>query len=191
MEEFEWRYRTRRDGPLSEPVTVQLTEIEAAQMRALGARMRALPDGPERAAILNEITTFMDLRAIFPEAQAQFEPASVPLPSPDRNTVGKFHGPAAGAPPTERQAAILVYPNTGTARRRVLDFIAAQGSQGATDEELSLALQLRLYTAAPRRNELLNDGWIRDSGRTRSTTTGASASVWVLSTDGSEQWKTT
>jgi hypothetical protein len=107
---------------------------------------------------------------------------------PDENRIGKFHGPDSGAPRTEREAAILAYPNSGTARRRVLDHIAASAS-GATDEEISLALDMRLYTAAPRRNELLNDGWICDSGKTRPTTTGTRAVVWVLTQKGREQWR--
>jgi hypothetical protein len=110
------------------------------------------------------------------------------LPNPDENRIGKFHGPDSGAPRTEREAAILAYPNSGTARRRVLDHIAASAS-GATDEEISLALDMRLYTAAPRRNELLNDGWICDSGKTRPTTTGTRAVVWVLTQKGREQWR--
>jgi hypothetical protein len=113
-----------------------------------------------------------------------------PLPSPDDDRIGAFHGPQAGAPDTERQAAISVYPRTGTCRRRVLDFIARSGERGATDEEVSLALRMRLYTAAPRRNELLNDGWVEDSERQRFTTTGTRATVWVLTEKGRAQWPT-
>lgn len=111
------------------------------------------------------------------------------LRSPDENRIGKFHGPAAGAPATERQAAILMYPKTGTARRQVLDFIAAQGERGATDEEVSLALNMRLYTAAPRRNELRDDGWVIDTGKTRPTTTRTQAAVWVLTSEGRAAWR--
>ncbi len=111
-----------------------------------------------------------------------------PLPSPDDSRIGAFHGPQAGAPATEREAAISVYPRTGTARRRVLDFIASMGLRGATDEEVSLSLRMRLYTAAPRRNELLRDGWVEDSERQRPTTTGTRATVWVLTERGRAQW---
>ena len=102
------------------------------------------------------------------------------LPDPGRDTIGKFHGPQARAPSTEREAAILQYPNTGTKRRQVLDHIASCGEHGATDEEISIALGMRLYTAAPRRNELLNDGWVEESPLRRRTTTGTAAAVWVL-----------
>lgn len=190
METFEWRYRIRRDGPLSEPVTVTLTDDEAATMRALAAKMRALPEGDERKAILNEITTFMDFKALFPDAVVvPWEPKV--LPDPSANRIGKFHGPDAGAPETQRQSAILIYPNTGTARRGVLDFIAESGEHGATDEEISIALRMRLNTERPRRNELLNDGWIETNGRTRPTDTGTDAAVWVLSRNGREQYEPT
>jgi hypothetical protein len=116
------------------------------------------------------------------------EQLTFPLPSPDDDRIGAFHGPAAASPETERRAAIEVYPRSGTARRRVLDYIAASGDRGATDEEISLALRMRLYTAAPRRNELLRDGWVEDSDRRRRTTTGARAAVWVLTSAGRAQW---
>lgn len=113
-----------------------------------------------------------------------------PLPAPGVDRIGAFHGPQAGAPTTEREAAISVYPRTGTARRRVLDHIARSGPHGATDEEVSLTLGMRLYTAAPRRNELLRYGWVEDSGRQRKTTTGTRATVWVLTERGRAQWPT-
>lgn len=78
-------------------------------------------------------------------------------------------------------------PRTGTARRRVLDHIAGTREHGATDEETSLALRMRLYTAAPRRLELVRDGWVEDSGRRRATDTGASAVVWILTDEGRRQ----
>ena len=113
-----------------------------------------------------------------------------PLPDPSTDRIGKHHGPQAGAPITERIAAVLITPKSGTDRMRVLRFIAGRGEEGATDEEVSLSLHMRLYTAAPRRNELKNDGWVVDSGRGRRTTTGTPATVWVLSEDGQRQlWR--
>jgi hypothetical protein len=111
------------------------------------------------------------------------------LPNPDADDLGAFHGPQAGAPETERLAAIAVYPRTGTSRRRVLDAIRAAGDAGRTDEELSIELRLRWRSTAPRRNELLNGGWIVDSHRRRRTTSGATAAVWVLSEAGRRQWR--
>ena len=110
------------------------------------------------------------------------------LPPVDDNRIGAFHGPASDAPETERAAAISVYPRTGTARRAVLDAIAAAGDRGMTDEEVALKCRLRLYTAAPRRNELVRDGWARDSDERRPTTTGTPAVVWVLTDEGRRQY---
>jgi hypothetical protein len=110
------------------------------------------------------------------------------LPTPDDARLGFFHAPESKAPETERKAAIAVYPRTGTARRRVLDHIAAAGEHGSTDEEASLALQMRLYTAAPRRKELVDDGWVEDSGKRRPTATGTDAAVWVLTEQGRREW---
>jgi hypothetical protein len=111
-----------------------------------------------------------------------------PLSDPDEQTIGKFHGPAAGAPETERLSALGQWPKTGTDRRRVLDFIGGRGDHGSTDEEASIEIPMRLYTAAPRRNELVNGGWVEDSGRRRNTTTGTSATVWVLTEAGRAEW---
>ena len=110
------------------------------------------------------------------------------LPDPGDDRLGYFHGPAAGAPPTERLAAVLVYPRSGTKRLAVLEYLVERGDTGATDEEISLGLSMRLYTAAPRRHELVGDGWLEDSGRTRRTTTGTPATVWVLTAAGRAQW---
>jgi hypothetical protein len=110
------------------------------------------------------------------------------LPSPDDNRLGKFHGPDAGAPETERAAAVSVYPRTGTARRRVLDFIYGSGSHGATDEEIQTGLAMGANTQRPRRVELLNDGWIEDSENRRKTSTGTDAVAWVMTEVGRRAW---
>lgn len=113
------------------------------------------------------------------------------LPSPDDNRVGAFHAPASGAPVTERRAAVLAYPNTGTGRRKVLDAIAAAGERGMTDDEVAGETGMYRYSAAPRRNELLRDGWVEDSGRTRTNERGGQSEVWVLTDAGRSQWRPT
>jgi hypothetical protein len=110
------------------------------------------------------------------------------LDDPGADTVGQYHALHRGAPETERRAAIEVQPRTGTARRRVLDLIASRGETGATDEEVSIALRMRLYTAAPRRTELVRGGWVMDSGKRRRTTTGSRAAVWMLTDAGRAQY---
>jgi hypothetical protein len=112
------------------------------------------------------------------------------LPSPDENRIGKFSDPSAsGAPVTQRKSAILTYPRSGTYRRGVLDAIARARDAGATDEELYAATGWDENTVRPRRNELMNDGWVEDSGRTRRTPSGKDAVVWVLSEQGRAEWR--
>lgn len=108
------------------------------------------------------------------------------LPSPDEPAPGLFHTTPSGG---EQAAAAAQFPKSGTDRRRVLDHLAVCGDDGATDEEISMALSMRLYTAAPRRNELVTEGWVVDSGRRRPTTTGSAAAVWTLSPLGRASWR--
>lgn len=81
---------------------------------------------------------------------------------------------------TSRQAAINFMPKVGTKRRAVLDCIERQMYAGATDEELQRWLNMTGNTERPRRVELLNAGFIKDSGMTRPTLSGEQAVVWVL-----------
>lgn len=91
---------------------------------------------------------------------------------------------------TERAAALFVMPRTGTQRRRVLEAIAAAGDDGLTDHELAEITRLYLYSAAPRRTELLRGGWVRDSGRRRATPLGSEAVVWTLTEEGAARLTT-
>lgn len=84
---------------------------------------------------------------------------------------------------TEISAAELVLPRAGILRRKALETIAASDG-GMTDQELAEATGEYLYTIAPRRSELLQSGWLRDSGRTRTTDHGRDAIVWELSDAG-------
>lgn len=107
------------------------------------------------------------------------------LPSPDADREGARHRLAGD---TERASARRIVPRSGTWRRRVLDDIGGSGEGGRTDWEIHGALGGLLYTIAPRRNELLNDGWVCDSGRRRATESGSPAVVWVLSDRGRAEW---
>lgn len=111
------------------------------------------------------------------------------LPNPTRDAVGKFQ--RAGAASTQRQAALLVTPRTGTQRGRVLDWIARAGANGATDEEIAEGLGMLANTERPRRVELEEQGWIVNSGRTRKThASGSAAVVWTLTDNGRMQMET-
>ena len=73
-----------------------------------------------------------------------------------------------------------MFPRSGTQRLAVLDAIRSKGAGGMTDEELSTELQLGLNSVRARRVELRDGEWIKDSGRTRKTSTGNDAVVWVV-----------
>lgn len=93
-----------------------------------------------------------------------------------------------GAADTEREAARFVFPRSGSWRYRVLVEIARAGDAGLTDWEVHKRLGGNLYTTAPRRKELLDMGWIGDSGKRRATNNRTSAIVWVLTALGKERW---
>lgn len=88
-----------------------------------------------------------------------------------------------GAGDTERGAAELEFPRSRTHRLRCLEALAA-AENGLSDPELAAVTGLYLYTAAPRRVELRDGGWVEDSGLRRSTDQGAPAVVWRLTPAG-------
>lgn len=103
------------------------------------------------------------------------------LPPPDRP------GPAQrqrAARRTSQAAAAAVEPRTGFQRHRVLAAIAAVARDprmvGMTDVELAAATGIRPNSLRPRRGELVDGGWLEDSGRTRPHH-GRDHTVWVLS----------
>lgn len=104
-----------------------------------------------------------------------------PLSDPGAVDVGAHHRQAKA---TELSAAYRVMPRTGTQRMIVLLTIAAAGEYGATDQEIADQSGLYLYSAAPRRNELLRGGWVEDSGFRRDTGRGGNAIAWRLTTRG-------
>lgn len=81
---------------------------------------------------------------------------------------------------TSRRAAERIAPIAHTKRGLVLAYIAACGEMGATDEEMQLRLPMSPNTQRPRRVELVQDGMVKDSGRTRPTLGGDFATVWVV-----------
>lgn len=77
-------------------------------------------------------------------------------------------------------ARVSIHSIAKTLRRRVLLYIFERGSDGATLEEMEIALAMPGNTVRPRRQELEKKGLVVDSGRTRPTTSGRSAVVWVI-----------
>ena len=107
-----------------------------------------------------------------------------PLPNPGAPSIGRFH---ADPKPTELRAAIESYPRSGSQRRRVLDVIAA-APDGRLDEEIAAVPGIADTAHRTRRNELVQDGWVEDSGRTRRTASGTDSIVWVLTEQGRQQY---
>ena len=79
--------------------------------------------------------------------------------------------------PESRAANARVHRAKYECRTAVYAWILEQGSAGATCEEVSRALGMRYTTALGRISELKADGWLVPAGRTRKTSTGATAGV--------------
>jgi hypothetical protein len=157
-------------------LTAHYSDEELVFMKQLA---KGLPATKEELILIHEAKALLGATIL----EDELEPH---LLDPSQPRIGASHRDAGD---TESGAALAQLPKSGTDRRKVLNFIGEQGERGATDEELSLGIPLRLYTAAPRRNELRDGGWVVDSGRRRPTTTGTAAIVWVLSPAGRGQWK--
>lgn len=88
-----------------------------------------------------------------------------------------------GARRTSSDAARLVAPRSGTARMAVLEAVAAVARDvrtvGLTDVEIQRSTGLSPNSARPRRVELVDGGWLADSGQTREHY-GREHTVWVL-----------
>lgn len=77
-------------------------------------------------------------------------------------------------------AAAEIKDSADTLRARVYECILKKGDDGATDEEIQVALNMAGNTERPRRRELEIDFHrVKDSGRTRPTMSGRKAVVWV------------
>ena len=94
-----------------------------------------------------------------------------------QDAVGKYQ--RTGQSPTSRVAAVEAVPLTGSKRGDVFWFIKRRSDFGATDEEIQRGTGMNPSTQRPRRVELVDAGLIRDSGRTRMTSSRRAAVVWV------------
>lgn len=114
------------------------------------------------------------------DLEAALEERNVPLNDPGVNSEGLV---AHQASDTSKAAALDVMPRTGTQRLAVLDAIR-NSEDGMTDEEIQSKLSIGANSQRPRRVELVEGGWLEDSGKTRPTDTGNDAIVWKLTTKG-------
>ena len=87
--------------------------------------------------------------------------------------------PAQAASRTSVQAAERIREDAGTLRGRVLAYLRGAGARGGTDEEIQAALDMNPSTERPRRGELVEAGFVIDSGSTRPTRSGRQATVWL------------
>lgn len=92
----------------------------------------------------------------------------------DRNSVIV----ARNAQRTSIAAANNALPKTGSLRRKVYEYILAQGLRGATDQEIENTLRLDGNTVRPTRLSLIKDGYILDTGTTRKNANGNECIVW-------------
>lgn len=88
------------------------------------------------------------------------------------------------APATSHAAAMRAKRGVVTQAVRFLQYLAERGEEGATNEEATNALGLRMSSATARCRGLVLDGLVRDSGRTRPTSSGCAAVVWLLTDAG-------
>lgn len=98
---------------------------------------------------------------------------------PDLFTAWDTEPPSVADSPTSIAAAKQIEPVSGALRRQVYEFIRERGQSGATDEEIIAALDMSPSTARPRRIELVQAGFVQNSGSTRRTKSGRNATVWI------------
>lgn len=79
---------------------------------------------------------------------------------------------------TSRAAASAIVPTRLTLQEQVYRCIL-RAETGVTDEQICEHTLLNPSTERPRRIELVKKGLVRDSGRTRKTASGRSATVWI------------
>lgn len=82
-------------------------------------------------------------------------------------TDGRLGGQRQGGMATAREARDLVLPKVGSQRHRVLQAFHTYDAIGLTDVELAAATDLPANSVRPRRVELVDAGWVCDTGQRR------------------------
>lgn len=96
--------------------------------------------------------------------------------------IGKFGAKASKA---SRDAAIAVYPRTGTQKYKILRLLAYVGERGMTCDEMEERLDAPHQSISARWHELWHDhGYIEPNLATRPTRNKADAEVFVLTKTG-------
>lgn len=94
--------------------------------------------------------------------------------APNVEQLGKLRRDAAE---TSRIARLRNAPRTGTQRERILRLLL---TNPMIDEQIATTLRMSENTVRPRRGELIEGGWVRDSGTVRQTRSGDPAIVWTV-----------
>jgi hypothetical protein len=94
------------------------------------------------------------------------------------------HVPRVSSSPTSTAAAASMVPTLGTKQARVLELLRSR-PDGLTDDDLERLTGWRHQTVSARRRELVLADLAVDSGRTRRTSSGRSATVWISRNGGS------
>jgi hypothetical protein len=81
---------------------------------------------------------------------------------------------------TSEAAAQAVRAKAPSQKARVLRYVESRGGDGATDDEIEVGLALPHQSASARRNDLVRQGKLRDSGLRRKTRAGQQAVAWVV-----------
>jgi hypothetical protein len=161
-------------------LSVEQAATELAR-RALAAGMAWDADDPDGAQrlIAAEVDGFVTAVAASGRRTAPLA-RGVSSADPGADGPGKVRSDGSQ---TSRAAALLAQPRTGTNRRAVLEAVAAVARDvrtvGLTDVEIQRATGLNPNSARPRRVELVDGGWLADSGVTREHH-GREHTVWVL-----------
>jgi hypothetical protein len=100
--------------------------------------------------------------------------------APPRRSAGAVH---AGGHDTEVEAARLQIPKSATDKAKVLAVLQRdwlEGGSGLIDEDIAARTGLYLYTAAPRRLDLVHEGWVEASGKYGRTKKDGKSKRWQL-----------
>ena len=84
-----------------------------------------------------------------------------------------------GKNPVSQDAARRALGKSGAARVRIYNIIK-DSSTGLTADETRRLISLPFNSVSARICDLAAEGWLTDSGRRRITSTGATATVWVV-----------
>lgn len=198
MGTLRWRPSRLQAGKVTygREVELRLPREDVEFLRGMWERTREHPAAPN----VNELRTLLDLFAYFPGSRFVDPPVrrqeadyasrmldeAHALADPAANSLGRLHKAPTD---TELGAAVMSFPRTGSQRLKVLEAIAASPA-GMLDEEIATVPGIADTAHRTRRSELVQGGWVEDSGRTRRTASGADSIVWVLTEQGRQKWST-